>query len=154
MFGLSNFWDKSHRHFWEFISNPLLKHVITSTNHCVKRVRIWNYSGLHFPAFRLNNSKYGHLLRTLNRNFFLPKDAPPWRCSVKKSVPKNFVDFTRKNLQWSLFLIKLQAQRCVTVFKKRLYHRFFPVKFAKFVRTPVLKNTCKRRRLKTLSRTL
>ena len=28
------------------------------------------------------------------------------RCSVKKGVLKNFADFTRKYLCWSLFLIK------------------------------------------------
>ena len=26
--------------------------------HCAKSVRIWNYSGPHFPAFRLNTERY------------------------------------------------------------------------------------------------
>ena len=30
--------------------------------HCVKNVRIWSYSGPHFPAFGLNNSEYGYFL--------------------------------------------------------------------------------------------
>ena len=34
-----------------------------------------------------------------------------WRCSVKKGVPKNFVNFTGNHLCWSLFLIKLQASQ-------------------------------------------
>ena len=54
------------------------------------------------------------------------------RCSVKKSVLKNF---TGKNLCWSLFLIKLLA---------RLQHRCFPMKFKKFLRTPIVKNICER----------
>ena len=33
------------------------------------------------------------------------------------------------------FLIKLQAARA-TLLKKRLWHRYFPVNFAKFLRTP------------------
>ena len=45
------------------------------------------------------------------------------RCSVKKGVLKNFVNFTGKHLCWSL--------------------RWFPVKFTKFLRTPILKNICK-----------
>ena len=31
-------------------------------SHCVKSIRIRSYSGLHFPAFGLNNSEYGHFL--------------------------------------------------------------------------------------------
>ena len=40
------------------------------------------------------------------------------RCSVKKSVLKNLANFTEKHLCWSLFLIKLQAFRPVTLLKK------------------------------------
>ena len=47
------------------------------------------------------------------------------RCSVKKVVYKNFVNFAGKHSCWSFFLIKLQA----------ILHRCFPVKFVKFVRT-------------------
>ena len=35
--------------------------------------------------------------------------------------------------------------------KKRLQHRCFPVKFAKFSRTPILKNICKRPVLENLT---
>ena len=55
---------------------------------------------------------------------------------------KNFVYFTGKHLCWSLFLIKLQAWRPATLLK-RLQHKCFPVKFAKFLRTPILQNICK-----------
>ena len=34
------------------------------SQHCVKIVPIWSYSGLHFPARGLNNSEYGHFLRS------------------------------------------------------------------------------------------
>ena len=53
-------------------------------------------------------------------------------CSVKKDVLKKFANFRGKHL----FLIKLPA------FK--LQQGCFPVKFAKFLRTPILKNICKR----------
>ena len=36
----------------------------------------------------------------------------------KKGVPKNFTNFTGKQLRWSLFLIKLQAFRPVALLKK------------------------------------
>ena len=41
------------------------------------------------------------------------------RCSVEKGVYKNFTNFIRK-------------------------HRRFPVKFAKFLKTPILRNICER----------
>ena len=50
----------------------------------------------------------------------------------KKVVLKNFKNFTGKHL-------------CRCPFnKKRLQHRFFPVKFARFLRTPIFKNICER----------
>ena len=65
----------------------------------------------------------------------------------KMGVLKNFANFTTgKYLCWSLFLIKLQAWRpagmktCNFIIKK-LQHRCFPVKFAKFLRTSFLQNT-------------
>ena len=45
-------------------------------------------------------------------------------------VLRHFTNFTEKLLWWSLFLIKLQA-----LSKKRIWHRCFPVKFMKFLRT-------------------
>ena len=37
-----------------------------------------------------------------------------------------------------------------TLLKKRLQHRYFPVKIAKLFRTPILKNICERLLLKQL----
>ena len=47
----------------------------------------------------------------------------------------NFANFTGKCLCWFLFLIKLQAFNFI---KKSFQHRCFPVKPAKFLRTPFL----------------
>ena len=59
-------------------------------------------------------------------------------CSVEKSVLKNLANFTRKHMFWSFFLINF-AKNFV---KKRLQHRRCPAKFAKFLRTSILKNIC------------
>ena len=50
------------------------------------------------------------------------------------TVLKNFATFTGKHLCWSFLLIKLQAGRPVTFFKKRLQHRCFPLNIAKSFR--------------------
>ena len=41
----------------------------------------------------------------------------------------------------SLFFNKVASLRPATLSKKRLWHRCFPVNFAKFLRTPFLQNT-------------
>ena len=60
------------------------------------------------------------------------------RCSVKKSVLRNFAKFTGKHLCQRLFFNKVAGPRPVTLLKKSLWHRFFPVNFAKFLKTPFL----------------
>ena len=57
-------------------------------------------------------------------------------CSLKKVVLKNFAKFTGKHLCQSLFFNKVAGLRPATLFKKRLWHKCFPVNFAKFHRTP------------------
>ena len=55
----------------------------------------------------------------------------------KKGVLRNFAKFTGKHLSGSLFN-KVEGLRPATFLKKRLWHRCFPVNFAKFLRTPFL----------------
>ena len=54
----------------------------------------------------------------------------------KKAVLKNFAKFTGKHLCQSLFFNKVADLRPATLLKKRLWHRCFPVDFAKLLRTP------------------
>ena len=56
---------------------------------------------------------------------------------LKIGILKSFANFTGKHLCWSLFLKNLQAEG-LQFHKKRLQRRYFPVKFAKFLRTPFL----------------
>ena len=63
------------------------------------------------------------------------------RCSVKKVVLRNSTTFTGKHLCQRLLLNKVADRRPATLLKKRLWHRCFPVNFAKFFylfyRTPL-----------------
>ena len=63
------------------------------------------------------------------------------RYSMKKSVLRNFSKCTGKHLWQSLFFNKVAHLRPATLLKKRLWHRCFPVKFAKLLRTPFLQST-------------
>ena len=56
---------------------------------------------------------------------------------VRKGVLRNFAKFTGKHLCQSLIFTK--GLRPATLLKKRLWHKCFPVNFAKFLRTPFLK---------------
>ena len=53
----------------------------------------------------------------------------------KKSVLTNFAKFTGKHLYQSLFFNKVADLRPATLLRKRPWYRFFPVNFAKFLRT-------------------
>ena len=53
----------------------------------------------------------------------------------KIDIFKNFVNFTRKQLFWGLFLIKLQSWSSTTLLKRDSNTCFFLVKFAKILRT-------------------
>ena len=57
----------------------------------------------------------------------------------KKGVLRNFAKFPGKHLPQSLYFNKVASLRPATSFKKRLWHKRFPVNFAKFLRTPFLK---------------
>ena len=62
--------------------------------------------------------------------------------SYKKDIFKNFSKFTGKHLCQGFFFNKaagIFAGR--QLLKKALWHKCFPVNFAKFLRTPFLKNT-------------
>ena len=63
------------------------------------------------------------------------------RCSIITGVLRNFAKFTGKNLCPSLFFNKVAGLRPATLLKNRLWHRCFPVNFAKFLRTTFLQNT-------------
>ena len=59
-------------------------------------------------------------------------------CSVWKGALSNFAKFIEKQLCQSLFFNKVG---CLCNFiKKILWHRCFPVNFAKFIWTPILQN--------------
>ena len=53
----------------------------------------------------------------------------------KKGVLRNFAKFMGKHLRQSLYFNKVAG---LTLLKQRLWHKYFPVTFAKFLRTPFL----------------
>ena len=62
----------------------------------------------------------------------------------KKGVLKNFAKSTGKHLPQSFFFNKVADLRPATLFKKRLWQKYFPMNFSKPLRTPILKNICER----------
>ena len=75
------------------------------------------------------------------RNAFLFAPNQPPEVFCKKSFLKNFAMFRGKNQCYSLFLIKLQAWRPVTLIKRDSNTVVFLT--AIFLRTPIWKNVCK-----------
>ena len=67
---------------------------------------------------------------------------------MKKGVLRNSTKFTGKHLRQSPFFNKNADLRPAALLKKRLWHRCFPVNFAKFLRTPFLQKNSGRLREK------
>ena len=93
------------------------------------------YTRLKTVLFKTSAIYYYYIRLPFNRNI-----RPEVFC--EKYVLKNFAILTEKHECWCFFLIKLQFVRPVTLIKKGLQHRCFPVNIAKFLRTPILKNIC------------
>ena len=58
------------------------------------------------------------------------------RSSARKGVLGNFSKFTGKHLRQGLFYNKAAGPEPATLLKIRLWHRCFPMNFAKFLRAP------------------
>ena len=66
------------------------------------------------------------------------------RCSIRKGCLGNFAKFTGKDLCQGLFLNKVTGYRlkaCNFIKRKRLWRRWSPVNFTKFLLTPFLQST-------------
>ena len=75
------------------------------------------------------------MVKTLEKNYLYKDRSSPSQILFKISFLNNFASYIRKHLCWSLFNKFGGLQACNFV-KRRLQHRCFPVKFAKFLRTP------------------
>ena len=73
------------------------------------------------------------ILKNLILYTILQHNCPEVFC--KKDVFRNFA---KRHLCQSLFFNKVAGLKPATLLKKRLWHRCFPVNFAKFLRTPLL----------------
>ena len=71
------------------------------------------------------------ILRSRDYNYSYKKQPP--NVLYKKGVLRNFTKFTGKHLFQSLFFNKVAGMRPATLLKKRIWHRYFPVNYAKFL---------------------
>ena len=71
----------------------------------------------------------------LNYIFYLNLRSSRPDVFCKKGVLRNFIKFAGKHLCQRLSFNKVAGPRPVTLLKKSLQHRYFPVDFMKFLRT-------------------
>ena len=91
----------------------------------------------HIPCFKW--VKASEIRYHINLRLCLHCRSSYQRCSITKGVLKSFAKLTGKHLCQNLF------------FKNELWHRCFPVNFAKFLKTALLWNTSGRLLLHCLS---
>ena len=94
-----------------------------------------NFSKCAFFYFYCKNKTFHGLLLLFIFTLSIFRSSHQ-RCSMKKGVLRNFAKFTEKHLCQSLFFNKVTALRPATLLQKRPWHRYFPVSFGKFLRTP------------------
>ena len=81
-----------------------------------------------------SNKKKKKCLKLYSWYYSFKSSRPELFC--KKGVLKNFTKFRGKHLCQSLFFNKVADLSPTTLLKTRLWHRFFPVNFSKFLRAP------------------
>ena len=104
-------------------------------------------SKIDFTQFeKTHGSSLINIEKILNRPItkFLNSQKQPPEVFHKKGLVRNFAKFTGKHLCQRLFFNKVTGLRPVTLLKKSLWHRCFPVNFTKFLRTAFLQNTSRR----------
>ena len=99
----------------------LTKRFVQSFSHLVQM----------FPTQTLVRLTGCHMMGTWSRT-----SRPEVFC--KNGVLRNFAKFSGKHPCQGLFFNKVAGLRPATLLKIRLWHRCFPVNFAKFLRTPLL----------------
>ena len=129
-FSIKDFFSKSHhicrklRMWSHLLKKSIMENFIFSavTHSCS------NLEGQIVFIKQIKSLSIHHL-----QKFTIQKQPPEVFC--KKGVLGNFTKFTGKNLRQSLFFNNVASLRPVTLLKKRLWHRCFPVTFVKFLRT-------------------
>ena len=89
-----------------------------------------------------------HFYDICNSLFYFTRSSHQ-RCSKKKSVLKNSINFTGKHLYQSLFFNKVMGLKPATlsINKKALAKYVFLKVFVKLLRTRIVKNICERQLL-------
>ena len=106
-------------------------------------------------ATKIIRNELGALLRVVhntNHFYFLVSRNIHKRCSIRKAVLKNFVKLTGKHLCQSFSfneVADLRPNACNFIKRET---KCFPVSFAKFLRTPFLRNTSGRLLLRIIHR--
>ena len=101
-------------------------------------------------TFLSANKVYFIKTNIFSKNFFLNlvlqqmNNHSHRRCYVEKGELKTSSNFTGEHPCRSFFLIKLLVLGLQIYYRERPQHICFTVKFAKLLRTPILKNICER----------
>ena len=119
------------KYFWIFLINWFLN----CSSRCFKGLFFlagdvfFNFSFSQFRKILIQSMKY--FLAVFDYSKILMDRSSRSEVYYKKSVLRNFAKFKWKHLRQRLFFNKVASL-------KRLWHRCFPVKFEKFLRTPFL----------------
>ena len=86
----------------------------------------------------LNREKWRSHFVSISTKFVKLTEAVVWKCSVKIGVLRNFENLQENTCVRVSFFNKVAGLRPATLWKKKLWHRCFPVNYVRFLRTPFL----------------
>ena len=94
---------------------------------------IWCFRSKQYSALAISSDRVLSWIR-----FYLRYSNSRPEVFCTKGVLRNFTKLTGKHLCQSLFFNKAAGFSPPTLLKKKLWHRYFPVNFATFVRKPFI----------------
>ena len=148
-------WLNKYTIHWQFMTiyelwNPIIFQnfkislvIAPSTPECHYDTLRTKIDKFNSESWKMKNCKKGTRKNTEIKNIVLlhleNSRSSHLELFCQKVVLKNFAKFIRKHLCQRLFFNIVASLRPATILKKRLWHRHFPVNFAKFLRTVFVK---------------
>ena len=124
----------------EYCYKRVIKNKLNFCKLCLFE-KFYVIKSLNDPNLLNKKTEFANTSRHQSKLLLIIVRSSHQRSSMKDGVLRNFAKFREKHLCQSLIFNKVAGLRSATLLKKRIWHRCFPLNFAKILRTPFLQNT-------------
>ena len=124
----------------EYRCKSVIKNKLNFSKLCLFE-KFYVLKSLNDPNLLNKKTEFANTCRHQSKLLLLIARSSHQWSSMKDGVLRNLAKFREKHLCQSLIFNKVAGPRSATLLKKRIWHRCFPLIFAKILRTPFLQNT-------------